>query len=164
MSTLYRERLSKIQKIQKDAENEISRLKDLRQVLVQKNLSGIFSDEIFKEQNAMIEDQMINAQLFQDDTLVEKYNIETLTTFVKTFLADLGETYKRSTPSQIRVLLGSVFPKGLAWNYDGTLNHKISPIYQAIMDTQTESTPLSGGEGVRTLVSLAGSRFPGVCN
>ena len=52
--------------------------------------------------------------------------------FLKTRLADVGETYKRSNIAQIKVLLGSIFLSGLAWNYEGPLNHNISPLYQAI--------------------------------
>jgi hypothetical protein len=32
----------------------------------------------------------------------------------------------------LKVLLGLIFPSGLSWNYDGTLNHTINPIYQLI--------------------------------
>ena len=75
---------------------------------------------------------MIKAQIAKEDSTIDKYNIDAVTGFIKTLLADLGETYKRSNIPQLKVLLGSIFPTGLAWNYEGTLNHSISPIYQAI--------------------------------
>lgn len=131
---IYHERLSRLTKIKNEADSEIDRLKALRKNLVEKNLSGVYSDEIFKEQNAIIEDQMIQAQISKDDETMDKYNIEAVTTFIKTILADLGETYKRSSISQNKVLIGSMFPSGLAWNYNGTLNHQISPIYQSIIN------------------------------
>lgn len=68
----------------------------LRNTLVEKNLAGIYSDEIFKEQCAMIENKITNAQIVKDDATLDKYNIDALTSFVKTLLADIGETYKRS--------------------------------------------------------------------
>lgn len=137
----YYERLSRLQKTKSEADAEITKLQELRKMLVEKNLSGVYSDEIFKEQNAMIEEKMIRAQVVKEDATIDKYNIDALTAFIKTLLADLGETYKRSDISQIRVLLGSIFPTGLAWNYEGTLNHTISPIYQAICTFDGSAIP-----------------------
>lgn len=129
----YHERLLRLNKIRGEAENEIIRLKALRKTLVDKNLSGIYSDEIFKEQSKEIENQITKAQIAKEDALFDKYNIDKLTSFIKTLLADLGETYKRSSLGQIKVLIGSIYPTGVAWSYNGTLNHQISPLYQAIL-------------------------------
>lgn len=128
----YHQRATRLQKIKNEADAEIERLKALRKTLVEKNLAGVYSDEVFKEQNVVIEDKMIRAQIVKEDSLIDKYNIDKVTGFIKTMLADLGETYKRSDLPQIKVLLGSIFPSGIAWCYNGTLNHTISPLYQAI--------------------------------
>lgn len=128
----FHERTSRLQKIKNKADDEIIRLQMLRKQLIQKNLAGVYSDEIFKEQNALIEDQILQAQIVKDDSTIDKYNIDAVTTFIKTLLADLGESYKRSNLNQIKVLLGSMFPSGAAWSYNGTLNHTISPLYQYI--------------------------------
>lgn len=132
-------------KIRNASDEEIAKLNDLRKILVKKNLEGIYSDEIFKEQSALIANRMLKAQIAKEDSLFDKYNIDKVTSFIKTLLADLGETYKRSTLSQIKVLLGSMYPSGLAWRYDGTLNHQISPIYQAIVGFD-KGTVLSSAE------------------
>lgn len=144
----FHERLSRLDKIKNEADDNIAKLQDMRRMLVEKNMSGVYSDEIFKEQNAMIEEKMMRAQIVKDDSMIDKYNIEEITTFVKTLLADLGETYKRSNISQIRVLLGSMFPSGLAWNYEGTLNHRISPIYQAIQSIDNGAIPFGTAYGI----------------
>ncbi len=151
----YYERLSRLQKTKNEADAEIARVQEMRRLLVEKNLSGVYSDEIFKEQNTILEEKMIRAQVVKDDGLIDKYNIDALTAFVKTLLADLGETYKRSTISQVRVLLGSIFPTGLAWNYEGTLNHTISPIYQYILAMDSDAIPFGTREGIRTPDSRA---------
>src|SRR5207237_6223621 len=118
----------------------------LRQQLSQKNLDGVYSDAIFKEQNAVIEDQILKAQISKDDATIEKYNIDKITDFIKTLLADLGETYKRSSLSQAKVLIGSMFPSGLAWSYNDTLNHQISPLYQYIRDFSGQGVTFSAGD------------------
>ncbi len=128
----YHERLSRLTKMRNEADNEIDRLKALRKQLVEKNLSGIYSDEIYKEQSAVIEDQMTKAQLVKEDNTFDRYNIDEVVAFIKTLLADLGETYKRSDNSQVKVLLSSIYSSGLAWDYERGLNSKISPLYQSI--------------------------------
>ncbi|MGH7202816.1 MAG: hypothetical protein ACREHC_00015 [Candidatus Levyibacteriota bacterium] len=128
----YHKRLSRLQKLKNEAETEIARLKQQRKLLVEKNMNGVYSDEIFKEQNAIIEDKIIKAQILKEESTIDKYNVYDVVTFLKTKLADLGETYKKSNIAQIKVLLGSIFLYGVAWDNNGTLNHKISPIYQTI--------------------------------
>ena len=142
----YHERLFRLQKIKNEADVEIDKLKETRRLLVQKNLSGVYSDEIFEEQSAMIEEKMIKAQVVKDDATIDKYNIDDVTSFIRTLLADLAEAYKRSSLSQIKVLLGSIFPSGTAWNYNGGLNHQISPIYQAILTFDSNVISSSGPE------------------
>lgn len=141
----YYERLNRVQKIKDEADVEIERLKALRKTLVEKNLGGIYSDEIFKEQSDIVEEKMLTTQIVKDDTTTADYNVDAVSSFLKTMLADLGETYKRSNINQVKVLLVSMFPSGLAWSFDGTLKHNISSIYQSIIDIQDGGIPLGGG-------------------
>lgn len=53
------------------------------------------SPKEFQEQRALIEDKMIKTQSVKEASPIEKYNIA-LTNFMRTLVADLGETYKRS--------------------------------------------------------------------
>jgi site-specific DNA recombinase len=149
----FHERVSRLNKIRNQANQEIEQLKALRKTLVEKNLAGVYSDEIFKEQNTVIEDKMTKVQIVKEDATIDKYNIDAVTSFIRTMLADLGETYKRSTIPQIKVLLGSVFPNGLAWNYDGTWNSTINPMYQYICNFKKLAAPFGAGNGSRTRLS-----------
>ena len=155
----YYQRLSRLTTIKNKADEEIKRLQETRKTLVEKNLSGVYSDEIFKEQNLIIEDKMTKAQITKDDSIIDKYNINAITSFIKTLLVDLGETYRRSNLSQARVLLGSIFPYGISWSYDGTLNHKISPIYQSIRTFDRGVIPLSTPGGNRTCINRLGRDY-----
>ncbi len=149
----YHQRLSRLIKIKNEADAEIERLKELRKVLVEKNLTGVYSDEVFKEQSGMIEDRMITAQIAKEDSTLDKYNIDAVTSFIRTLLADLGETYKRSSIGQLKVLLGSMYPHGVAWDYTDTLNPSISPLYQYIQCFSEASVPFGAGKGNRTPVT-----------
>ena len=39
------------------------------------------------------------AQVVKDDATIDRYNIDEVTAFIRTLLADLGEAYKRSNIS-----------------------------------------------------------------
>lgn len=52
----YYQRVAQLQKRRDEADKELKKLAEMRQALIQKNLSGLYSDEIFKEQNKLIED------------------------------------------------------------------------------------------------------------
>lgn len=106
------------------------------------NFFGTYSDEIFKEQNKLIEDQVISVRMTQDDAILAKYNLQAIVEFMKDKFANLGNTYQFSNLSQIRVLLCSIFPSGMSWSYPGFLNTKISPIYQSIRAYETKEVSL----------------------
>ena len=145
----YHSRRSRLEKIANQADTELEKLYSIRRQLVEKNLAGIYSDEIFKEQNAILEERIINAQITKHDGILERYNITAVTDFVKTKLADLGKTYTDSDLGQKKVLLGSIFSSGLTWNYFAYSNLKISPIYQAILDVSGGSSSIGDPTGIR---------------
>ena len=128
----YFQRIKQLQKRKEVADQELSRLYELRQALVQKNLNGTYSDEIFKEQNKLIEDQIASVQITKDDSLMEKYSLESVIKFMKEKFANIGITYQMSNLGQLRDLLCSIFPSGMVWSYPGYYNTEISPIYQSI--------------------------------
>ena len=144
-----------MQKRKEVADLELTKLYELRQALIQKNLNGTYSDEIFKEQNKLIEDQIANIQITKDDSLLEKYNLEAVVRFIKEKFANLGTTYQMSNLSQLRILLCSIFPSGMVWSYPGYYNTQISPIYQSIRMFDNTKISLSTAEGSRTPDSLA---------
>lgn len=128
----YYQRVAQLQKRKDQADIELKRLYEMRQALIQKNLSGTYSDEIFKEQNKLIEEQIATVQVTKDDVLLAKYNLESIVKFMKDKFGNLPRTYQMSSLSQIRVLLCSIAPSGLVWSYPGYYNTSISPIYQSI--------------------------------
>ena len=144
----YYKRASILQKKKNSAEVELKKLYSLRQSLIEKNLSGVYSDEIFKEQNKLIEEQITTIQMTKDDELLEKYNLQSVVEFIKDKFADLGKTYQQSDISQIRVLLGSIFPSGLAWGYPGYSNPEISPLYQYIYQFENAYIPIGDPSGI----------------
>ena len=142
----YYQRVTQLQKRKDEADKELKRLSEQRQALIQKNLSGIYSDDIFKEQNKLIEEQIAAVQITKDDALLAKYNLEAVVKFMKSKFENIGRTFQMSTLSQTRVLLGSIFPSGMQWSYPGYLNTQISPLYQSIRMFETDDVSSSARE------------------
>ena len=150
MYKAYSKRVTVLKNKQTQADGEIKRLTELRQTLIEKNLQGIYSDDIFKEQNAIIEEKLTKAYMSKDDSLLQKYDINKITVFMKKHLEDLSVTYLNSDIHQAKVFLGSIFPSNLTWDKNTTLNPTISPLYQAIQHAEKLDFAFGDPTGSRT--------------
>ena len=139
----YDRKIAKINKIRRVANEEIDKIRALRQSLVEKNLAGLYSDDIFREQNVILENKIAVAENSKDNALIDQYNMEAIEAFIREKLSDLGATYKKDKKKllALRCLLGSIFPSGMLWEYPGISNQQISPIYQSIRDTMPGHAP-----------------------
>lgn len=146
----YNKQLQKLKRKVNMANDEIGKLQTLRQVLVEKNLAGIYSDEIFKEQNAIIEAKIVAAHAAQDDELITKYDVNKIISFLDAKLSNVGKTYESSTLSQLRCLLGTIFVSGFGWSYPGYSDYTISPLYQEILDADKKVCTIGEPGGIRT--------------
>ncbi len=155
----YNKRLTKLHRTKNAADEEIKKLYALRQLLIQKNLEGTFSDDIFKEQNAMLEEKILASHAAKNDALIDKYNIDAITDFIKEKIGKLSETYSNSSLSQLRCLLGSIFPSGFAWSYPGCSNTIVSALYQPLMAVEPEVGTFGGEGGIRTHGDLRHTGF-----
>lgn len=59
----YSQRVSTLQKRREEADEELRKLYETRQSLIDKNLAGIYSDDIFREQNRVLEEKIANIQI-----------------------------------------------------------------------------------------------------
>lgn len=144
----YFERVSTLQKRREQADSELKKTYEFRQALIEKNLSGIYSDEIFKEQNKILEEKIKDIQFTKNDELIEKYNLEKIVEFVKGKLTDLPETYRNSDLGQKRILLGSIFSSGLIYTGNDYLNPEINKYYSALFDLSKPSVCFGSAKGI----------------
>jgi site-specific DNA recombinase len=151
----YNKHVSKLNRIRKSSDEDITKLQAVRQVLVEKNIAGIYSDEIFKEQNAIVEEKLISAYASKNDELLEKYDINKITDCVKEKLADLPGTFTASRDKlrQLHCLLGTIFMSGFSWGYPGCSDYTISPLYQAIRDADNPPVDIGCGTWIRTMIN-----------
>ncbi len=114
------------------AEDEMSQLKGLRRELVLNHLKKIYTDEVYEEQSLDIEEKLTALEAVLGENTFYKYTMDDVENFMKEKFKDLGKTYVDSEPGQQRVLLGSICPSGLAWQYPGLSNQQFSSEYQSI--------------------------------
>lgn len=146
----FYQNLASLQAKRDAAAQEIVKLKMMRQTLVEKNLTGVYTDDVFQEQNTVISNKIASAETLLGETIFDRYNINDVETFMRAKFANLGQTYKESEPGERRVLLGSICPSGLAWQYSGLSNQEISLEYQAILHAKDNDFSLSTPRGIRT--------------
>ncbi len=128
----YMKRITILQKKKVAANAELIRLYATRQTLVEKNLSGTYSDDIFKEQNSLLEEKIKDLHVLKDSSQLQKYTLEDTVNFITDKFTDLGTTYDDSLLEEKKALLGSIFPSGMAWSYPGISNRDIGPMYRSI--------------------------------
>lgn len=150
----YTQRLSTLQKRRESADVELKKQYELRQAVIQNHLEGIYSNEIFKTQNQLIEDKIRSIVLTKDSDTISKYNLEAIATFVEEKFSNLCQTLEDSDLFQIRVLLCSIFPSGLVWQYPGYSNTDISPFWNLIEQPGSTCGTLGGSSGTRTQDTL----------
>lgn len=117
--TVYQRRFNKIKQKQIRTATQIHKLRDLRQSLIQKNLSGIYSDKDFKEQFDLIEEQLENMATLSNQASMSKYANGTAKEYVEKIITDLPKAYEVCDIKQKRTLISLLFPAGLIWNYPG---------------------------------------------
>ncbi len=118
--------------------------------MIEKNLAGTYSDDIFREQNSIIEKKLVEAHAVQSDELIDKYDINAILRFLEEKLSDLSATYSTSSLSQLRSLLGTIFMSGFQWGYPGYSYSGFSPVYQAIRDADKPGIDVGCGTRIRT--------------
>ena len=143
----YYERVATLQKRREQADAELKKLYEFRQALIEKNIAGVYSDEIFREQNQAVEEKIKTVQLTKNDEMIQRYNLEAITKFLKAKLENLPQTYLESSLEQKRVLLCSIFPSGLQWSENRYSNTQISPFLSAMLDLNKESVSFGSPAG-----------------
>lgn len=130
----YNARLKLLEESHKQASLHIQELKDRYNLLVEKNMSGLYSDEVFKEQAKKIEEELTVAHLVKSEDNMKKYDIEEIVNFTSAMLADLGKAFTLSNLAQKRVLLGSIYEEKLKIENKVMRTLILSPLFQLIHD------------------------------
>jgi len=132
-----------------NAEQEVIQQKNNRQIVIDKNINGTYTDDVYQEQIKIIGDKIYAAEVVLGKTIFDKYKYEDVEKFMKDKFSDLGKTYEDSKSGERKVLIGSICPNGLSWQYSGLSNQQFSPQYQAILDVREDDFASSTPSGTK---------------
>ncbi len=142
----YYLRIDALKQKRDHADIELQKIYQTRQALIQKNLDGVYTDDIFKEQNKVLEEKIKAIQAAKNDTVIEKYNLEAISKFIQAKFTNLNKTFSTSDLALKRVLMCSLFPQGLRWGYPGYVNTQISPFYRSFLALQGNKVQIGADE------------------
>lgn len=125
-------------------------LYDLRKKLGQKHLNGIYTDEVFKEQLKIIEDDITERKIMKAQVDLQSIDIEVLVKFMNNFLWNIDKAWLDGSLEERRFLLGSIFPDNVIYDYTGFRTNRLSPSFALMQQFKTTYTPLWVTDGVRT--------------
>jgi site-specific DNA recombinase len=109
----YHDRISTLQRRRDAADDELKKTYELRQALIQKHLAGVYADDVFKEQNQLLNEKINTIQIAKSDEVLEQYNLEAITEFVEDKFTNLPKTFEDSELLQKKTLMCSIFPSGV---------------------------------------------------
>lgn len=125
----HAQRIAVMRKLHSDADRTINKQKELKQILIEKNLTGFYSDDIFKEQSEKIDNKIKEALLLQNDSLIIQYDKEVIEENITKKLFSLGNIYQIFTLTQKRLLLSLIFNTPPKWNYPGLSEIKLNQYF-----------------------------------
>jgi hypothetical protein len=138
----YEKRIRSLEARRRIAEKQETELKLELISLVRNENKGKYPKEIFNEVKVKIEEELMAAKIVKNENLISKYDLEATSDFIRELLSDLSKAYDVSDYGQRQVLVGSIYPSGIAFKDGQLLNHNISPIYCDIRDTMRAGVPL----------------------
>ena len=130
------------------AQENLTQLKLMRDELVLNHLRKVYTDEIYEDQSKKIGVKITALEAVLGENIFYKYTMDQTEQFVREKFKDLGQTYEDSEPGERRVLLGSICPAGLVWQYPGLSNQQFSAEYQAFLNVRTNQNALGVADGI----------------
>lgn len=120
-----------------DVKVELDRLSEVRKRLIEKNLNGVYSDEMFKEQLAIIENEVLAKNIILNETKLTGIDIDVVVSFMKEFLWNIDKAWLNGNLIQRKSLLGSIFPENLIYENGKFRTTKLGPCFEIMQGFNT---------------------------
>lgn len=146
----YQERYKDLLLAKKASASEVTKIKAQRRLLVRKHLSGAYDDELFKEMNTVLKNELTGCVVAKGDATIEKLDIDVVCNFMGNFLVNLDKAWVNGSLNQRRALTCAIFPEKLVYEYPGFRTPKISRAFQPILSPTALSKPFGVNDGIRT--------------
>ncbi|KKS62598.1 MAG: Site-specific recombinase [Candidatus Collierbacteria bacterium GW2011_GWE2_42_48] len=127
---------------------ELETLQEQRKLLVRKNLDGIYDDDLFKEQDEDLKNQILVKRMQINEGSMEKLDIDTICNFAKSFINNLSQTWRNADLDTKQRLQEIIFPKGVVYNYPGFTTATLSCLFEVLGDSDMSENHLGWCTGV----------------
>ncbi len=146
----WQKRYEHVAEHQKALERELEALKELKSRIVEKNLKGIYSDEVYQEQTENIENQILVIRSSLSEAKLQKIDIDIVANFMNNFLWNLAKAWQEGTLSQRKILTGSIYPKNVIYDFPRFRTTDLGPCFKLISQFKNTPPSLWVAEGTRT--------------
>jgi hypothetical protein len=146
----WESRYSHLANQQKDIDQELEALFEVRKRLGQKHLQGIYSDEMFQEQLQLIEDQILVKKTIKSEAKLQEIDIDTLVNFMNNFLWNVDKAWQEGTLEERKLLTGSIYPENITYEYPGFRTTKLGCSFGLIKQLEGTKPSLWVSDGIRT--------------
>ena len=126
----FTKRVSKLRLQKSKRDQTISKLLSMRNNLIQKHLSGIYTDDIFLEQNNMITSNIDRMKTADNTTLTGKYTMATAWEYINNKINNIEHSYKNLRHDYKKSLISTIFPNGFVWHYPRLTQLEINPLFE----------------------------------
>ena len=130
MKSEFEKRYTKIRLQRAKREQLVGKLIAMRTNLVHKHLSGIYTDEVFYEQNTLLSANIDRLKVSTNIASLQKYTLVTCEEYIDSQLVNLYETYTHLSADNRKAILSTMFPHGFTWHYPGLTFSKINPLFK----------------------------------
>jgi site-specific DNA recombinase len=114
----------------RDLNNKLKVLETRQTNLLNKNLEGKISDELFDKQNKLLEEELFKVQGCIANCSTSKYSFEGLLDFTNTFLQSPNKIWSQSKIDKKVQIQWFVFPEGLTFDGEKLRTTKTSLLYR----------------------------------
>lgn len=123
-------------------DKKIKEIKEMQFMVIEKNTKGIYSDELTLETIKRLDNELLTLKISKSEEKLSNLDIEVVIAFMEGFLDNISKAYLQC-PSldRKRMLIGSLFPKGLVFRNNILEPIELSHTFKLISDyTQERSS------------------------
>ncbi|MEK7095637.1 MAG: recombinase family protein [Patescibacteria group bacterium] len=133
----WKDRYSYLEKRERDIKKDLEALKAVRKLIIEKNLKGTYSDDVYKEQMAIIEDEVLAKNIIMSESKLSVVDIDVVVEFMKNFLWNIDKAWLDANLMQRKALLGSIYPENLIYENGRFRTTKLGPCFEIMQSLST---------------------------
>lgn len=134
---------------------ELEELQNQQKVLVEKNLTGVYDDELFTERNEELKDKIAVKKLQITEGSIDKLDIETICTFAEHFITNLSQTWRTADLDTKQRIQEIIFPNGVVYDFPGLRINSLSCLFEVLGDSNVSENHLGWPTGIEPATSAS---------